>query len=67
MRAKQSNPFSEIAELVPSISEESRSEFASAMPRNRYAPRNDMQGGKAKLYFNRHFEVDNRLLRLLSQ
>jgi len=32
-KAKQS-PF-EIAELVPSVSEESRSEFASAMPRNR--------------------------------
>ena len=30
-----------IAELVPSVSEESRSEFASATPRNRYTPRND--------------------------
>ncbi len=27
--------------LVPSVSEESRSEFASAMPRNRYVPHND--------------------------
>jgi len=31
----------EIAELVPSVTEESRSKFASAMPRNRYAPHND--------------------------
>ncbi len=28
-------PYLEIAELVPSVSEESRSEFASATPRNR--------------------------------
>ena len=33
-----------IAELVPSVSEESRSEFASATPRNRFTPRNDRGG-----------------------
>ncbi len=43
LRAKRSNPVLEIAELVPSVSEESHSEFASATPRNRYAPRNDKE------------------------
>ena len=35
--------FLEVAELVPSVTEEPRSEFASATPRDRCAPRKDSE------------------------
>ena len=43
LRAKRGNlmPTSEIAELVPSETRNLMLQFVSAMPRNRYAPRND--------------------------